>query len=44
MSEEYEKDLEDNIKTMMKDKEKLENTKLYNHILTMRRSIFLVII
>ena len=28
MSEEYEKDLEDNIKTMMKDKEKLENTNL----------------
>lgn len=28
MSEEYEKDLEDNIKTMMKEKEKLENTNL----------------
>lgn len=28
MSEEYEKDLEDNIKTMMKEKENLENTNL----------------
>lgn len=28
MSEEYEKDLEDNIKTMMKQKEKIENTNL----------------
>ena len=28
MSEEYEKDLEDNIKTMMKEKESLENSNL----------------
>ena len=28
MSEEYEKDLEDNIKIMMKEKENLENTNL----------------